>query len=145
VGAVRRYETSIDIGATPGEVWTVLSEIERWPEWTASISSVHRLDAGPLGVGGRARVKQPRLAPANFVVTTWDEGRGFDWVTTNPAVTAVGRHWIEPVAAGARVTLAVEFRGPLARIIAWLYGGLTTRYVRMEAEGLKRRAESTRR
>jgi hypothetical protein len=42
------------------------------------------------------------------------------------------------------VTLSVEFRGPLARIISWLYGGLTTRYIGIEAAGLKQRSEAQR-
>jgi hypothetical protein len=118
-----------------------MSDVERWHEWTASITRIERLDGGPLRVGSKARVKQPKLATALFDVTAWHPERGFDWVTHNPAVTAVGRHVIEPVANGARVTLSVEFSGPLASVIAWLYGGLTERYVKMEAEGLKRRAE----
>ena len=119
-----------------------MSDVERWHEWTPSITSVERLDSAPLAVGSRARVKQPKLAPATFVVTEWQPERGFDWVTRNPAVTAVGRHWIQPIASGVRVTLSVEFSGPLAGLIAWLYGGLTSRYVQMEAEGLKKRSEA---
>jgi hypothetical protein len=136
------FKTTIDISAPPAKVWAVMSDIERWHEWTASITSVTRTSAGPLGVGSTARVRQPRLATADFVVTTWTPGRGFDWVTKNPLVTAVGRHHIEPTPTGSRATLGVAFSGPLARVVAWLYGGLTDRYIRMEAEGLKRRSEA---
>ena len=139
---MKRFEASIEVNAPAALIWSVMSDIERWPEWTASITSIERTETGPLGVGSKARVKQPKLAAANFVVTTWQPERGFDWVTSNAAVTAVGRHWIAPAATGARVTLAVEFSGPLSGVIAWLYGGLTTRYVRMEAEGLKQRSEA---
>jgi carbon monoxide dehydrogenase subunit G len=138
---MRKFSTAIDISATPAEVWAVMCDIERWPEWTASVTSVARTSDGPLGVGSTARVKQPKLAPANFVITTWQPDAGFDWVTSNPLVSAIGRHGIERTAHGSRVTLAVEFSGPLAGLVAWLYGGLTKRYVRMEAEGLKLRSE----
>lgn len=137
---MRTFSTSIDIPAPPARVWEVMCDIERWPEWTASITSITRTSAGPLGVGSTATVKQPRLATAHFVVTNWQPGRGFDWMTKNAAVTAVGGHWIEPTALGSRVTLSVQFSGPLSGIIAWLYGGLTERYIRMEAEGLKSRS-----
>jgi hypothetical protein len=138
---MRRFATTVEIQATPSEIWPVMSDVERWSEWTASITSVVRTSPGPMAVGSTARVKQPRLATADFVVTDWQPGRGFDWVTKNAAVTALGRHWIAPAVTGSHVTLAVEFSGPLAWLIAVVYGGLTTRYVRMEAEGLKRRVE----
>lgn len=137
---MRRFETTVVIDAPPGTVWAVMSDVERWPEWTESITSVRRTSAGAMGVGSTAQVKQPKLATANFVVTQWEPGRGFDWVTRNPLVTAVGGHWIEPAPSGSRVTLSVEFSGPLAGLVAWLYGGLTERYIQMEAEGLKRRS-----
>ena len=140
---MRLFSTTIDINASPARVWAVMSDIERWHEWTATITSIERRDREPLGVGSKARVKQPKLAPANFVITSWHPDRGFDWVTKNPAVTAIGRHVIEPTATGARVTLSVEFSGPLHGLIAWLYGGLTSRYVRIEAEGLKQRSEQS--
>ena len=138
---MRRFETTIDIAAPSDVVWAVMRDVERWPEWTASVASVTRTSAGPLGLGGTARVKQPKLAPADFVVTKWEPGLGFEWVTKNPLVSAVGAHWITPTPGGCRVTLSVDFSGPLAGPIAWLYGRLTTRYVRMEAEGLKARSE----
>jgi uncharacterized membrane protein len=141
---MRKFSTSIDIDAAPAQVWGIMSDIERWPEWTASITSVTRTSDGPLGVGSTAHVKQPKLAAANFVITRWQPDGGFDWVTRNAMVSALGHHAIEPTAHGSRVTLWVEFSGPFAGLIAWLYGDLTRRYVQMEAEGLKRRSERVR-
>ena len=139
---MRRFATTIDIIAPPDVVWQVMSDVERWPEWTASVSSVTRTSGGPLRVGATARVRQPKLAPADFTVTRWEPHRGFDWMTKNPFVTAVGGHWIDRMANGSRVTLSVEFSGALAPLIGWVYGRLTTRYIEMEAAGLKRRSES---
>jgi uncharacterized membrane protein len=139
---VRTFETTIDIDASPARVWAVMSDIERWHEWTASIRSVERLDEGPIRIGSRARVKQPKLAASVFEVTTWNPDRGFDWVTRSPGLQGLGRHLITPHMSGSRVTLSVTFSGPLAGIVAFFFGGLTDRYIRMEAEGLKRRAEA---
>ena len=139
---MRRFDTTIDIQASPAVVWAVMSDVERWPEWTTSITRITRTSPGPFGLGSTARVKQPKLAAANFVVTRWEPDRGFDWLTKTAAVTALGGHWIEPTPIGSRVTLSVDFSGPLAGLITWLYGGLTARYLRMEAEGLKAHSEA---
>ena len=139
---MRTFETTIDIAAPPARVWAVMSDIERWHEWTASITRVERLDDGPIDVGSRARVKQPKLAGSVFEVTAVAPERGFDWVTKSPGLQGLGRHLIEPRGDGSRVTLAVTFSGPLAGLVAMFFGGLTDRYIRMEAEGLKRRTES---
>lgn len=137
---MRTLSETVDIQAPPARVWAVMTDVEKWPEWTASVTSVQKLDAGTFGAGSRVRVKQPKLAPAVMTVTVWDPERGFDWETKNAAVAALARHTIEPTDRGCRVTLSVTFSGPLAGLIALFYGGLTRRYIRMEAEGLRRRA-----
>lgn len=140
---MRTFTTIIDIAAPPARVWAIMADVERWADWTASITSVERLDEGPMGVGSRARVRQPKLSPAVFEVTEWNPDRGFVWAMAAPGIRGIGRHVIEPVGLGAsRVTLSVEFDGLLSGVMAWLYGGLTRRYIRLEAEGLKRRAEA---
>jgi len=55
------FTDSIDIQAPTEVVWAVWSDIERWPEWTASVARVERLDPGALAVGLRARIHQPKF------------------------------------------------------------------------------------
>ena len=135
------FALTVDIAAPPERVWNIVADVERWPEWTPSVTSVKRYDTGPLAIGSRARIHQPKLRPADWEVTVLEPGRGFDWVTRSPGLTAIGRHWIEPVPDGSRVTIAIELTGVLARPVAWLFRHLNAQYLQLEASGLKSRAE----
>src|SRR3712207_3430600 len=95
------------------QVWEVLREVERWPEWAPTVTSVRRLDDGSLAVGSRVRVEQPRIPPTVYVVTELEPGRSFTWVATGPGVRTTARHLLEDLGpGGTRVTLAVEQAGP---------------------------------
>lgn len=119
----------------------MLADVERWPEWTPSVSAVRRLDDGPFAVGSRALVMQPRLRPATLLVSAFDPPHSFTWGSTTPGIRFSGLHRVEAAPGGGRATLAVDFAGPLAWLVM-LYGGLVTRYVTLEAEGLRRRVEA---
>jgi len=136
-------QRSIDIDAPTSAVWAVISDVERWPEWTASVSSVRRSRTGPLTVGEQVVVSQPRLPTLTYTVTGVEDGRSFTWEAGNAVSRGVGEHVLTPrIAGGCTATLRVTQRGPAARLVGALLDGLSRRYVRMEAEGLKRRSES---
>jgi len=137
-----RYEHSVEIEATADTVLAVWTDVERWPEWTASMTSIHRLDSGPLGVGSRARVKQPKLPATVWTVTELEPGRAFVWVASSPGVRTEAAHRVAPSGTGVTATVVLDQRGPLATVVAWFAGRLTRRYLEMEAAGLKRRAET---
>jgi uncharacterized protein YndB with AHSA1/START domain len=138
-----QFEVSVEIAAAPDVVWAAWADVERWPEWTASISEIRRLDSGPFGVGSRARIKQPRLPAVVWEVTEADPGRSFVWVTRAPGAVTEAAHRLTPNGDG-RVTAALSVRqsGPLGTVFGRLTAGLTRRYLRMEADGIKRRCET---
>jgi uncharacterized membrane protein len=139
------FETSVDIAARLEDVWMVLVDVERWPEWTASVSGVELLDGGSLAVGTRARVRQPRLPATVWEVTDVEPGHAFTWKAVAPGVTTVGDHRLIPEGpASTRAVLGIGRSGPLAPLVDLVFRGLTARYVRMEAEGLKSRCEAGR-
>lgn len=134
-------EVALDIEAPADVVWRVLANVERWPEWTASMRSVELLDPGPLRLGSRVRVRQPRLPVAVWEVTELEPGTAFAWTSKVPGLTSYGIHRVAPRGDGAStVTLGIEWRGVAAPLVRLLWGGMTKRYVRMEAEGLRTRS-----
>ena len=136
-------ETSVVIDATAAEVWSVLVDVDRWPAWTETVSELERLDTGPLGLGSRVRLKQPRLKAMVWHVTEIEAGTSFSWRSSGGGVTTTGGHRLR---AGdnetTNVTLSIDQLGPLAPILGLFTARLTRRYLEMEAHGLKRRCET---
>jgi uncharacterized protein YndB with AHSA1/START domain len=137
-----RYEHTVDITAPAHTVWTLWTDVERWPEWTASMRSVRRLDSGPLQVGSKARVSQPRLPTVVWEVTELEPDVSFVWVARGPGAFTEAAHRLAETPTGVRATLVLDQRGPLGTVLGRLTGGLTRRYLTMEADGLKQRAEA---
>lgn len=138
-----QFSFAVDIQASPDRVWAVMSDIERWPEWTPTVASIQRVDPGPLAVGSRARIRQPKLPPAEWQVTELDEGRNFTWVTRRPGVRMTARHWVEADGGGSRATLSLQYAGLLGPLVARLTRGLNERYLALEARGLRERSEGS--
>lgn len=136
-----RYEVRVDIDSPPSRVWAVLTDVERWPEWTTTMTRVQRLNGGAFDVGSTARVEQPRLPTVVWQVVDCLPGRSFTWSAGAAGVTTDAAHEIEPRGDGCTVRLAIHQRGPLAPVAGLLLGGLTRRYVDTEAASLKRRCE----
>ena len=138
-----RFEKSIDIDAPPQRVWAVVSALEAWPQRIETVDSVELLTPAPITSGNRVRVKQPKLPEATWDITVWDAPSYFEWTQNTGVTTNVAGHRVEALGEGrARLTLTLDMRGFLAPIIGLFYKGLTNRYMNVEAEGMKRAAES---
>ena len=87
-----RFDHSSTIQAAPERVWEVFSNVERWPDWTPTVDSVERLDAGRIHVGARTRIRQPKLPVAVWEVTELKEGEYFEWVSKAPGIKTTGGH-----------------------------------------------------
>jgi uncharacterized membrane protein len=133
---------SVIIDAPPEKVFGVLCDVERWPEWTSTMTSVQRRERGPFALGSSAHVRQPRLRPAVWQVTALEEGRNFTWTTRSPGLRMTAGHLVEPMGAGSSVVLTFELSGFIAPLVSRLYGGMIERYITTESQGLKQRSES---
>ena len=107
-----QFSITPEVDAPPEVVFAVLSEVERWPEWTPTVTALEP------GRGFRIFSRSPG-APVE--ANHWAEPTG------------AGHR--------SRVTLSVTFDGFLGRVIGWMMRGLNERYLAQEAAGLKRRSE----
>jgi uncharacterized membrane protein len=138
---MRTFSINVEIQAPTERVWAVMSDVERWHEWTASVKSIRRLDKGPLQIGSRAWIRQPKLPPALWKVSELETGRSFTWVSGSPGIRVAGKHSVESIANGSRATLSVHFSGIFGGVFATLLRRLNEQYLAWEAAGLKRRSE----
>ncbi|WP_368073874.1 SRPBCC family protein [Blastococcus mobilis] len=83
---------TVDISAAPEVVWAVISDVESWPEWTASVTSVRRLSSARLQVGSRVRLQQPRLPATVWTVADLVAGEQFTWTADSPGVRTRAFH-----------------------------------------------------
>jgi hypothetical protein len=134
-----RFSITVEIPAPRALVWTVMADVERWPEWAASISRLKRLSPGAFQVGSRVRIHQPGLPPAFWRVTELTPDAGFTWVSRAPGVRVTGCHTVESIGSGSRVTLSIGYEGWLGPLLARWTGDLNDRYLELEANGLKAR------
>jgi hypothetical protein len=124
-------------------VWDVLSALEAWPQRIQTVDTVELLTPAPIGTGSRVRLKQPKLPAGTWDITVWDAPSYFEWTQRTGGTASVAGHRVEGLGEGrARLTLTLEMRGFLIPIIALFYRKLTTDYMDLEAEGMKRAAES---
>jgi hypothetical protein len=136
------YETTVQVSTDPATLWKTLVDVGAWPTWTASMDKVERLDGGELRVGSTARVKQPGLPTSTWRVTELQPGTSFTWESSSPGLTTRGGHDIASDGAATILTLTLAQHGPLAGLVGLVTGRRARRYVDMEAEGLRRAAES---
>jgi hypothetical protein len=136
-----RFDDEIIIDAGIADVWTVYSDVERWPEWTPSVRKSEYTDGRDLVEGARVRIDQPKLPTAEWEVTTIEPGRSWTWVAKGPGIRSVATHTLEPVGPATRVHQSIDQQGPIGAIFGRVYARLTREYLRMEASGLKQRCE----
>lgn len=136
-----RFEQKVTIQAPADRVWQIYSDAARWPEWNPTIDSLEVLGDGPLRVGLRARIRQPKLPAAVWEVTELVDGEYFEWVATGPGIRTTGGHRVRSTPEGTVATATVIQEGPLGRLFGRLTGKLTRRYLELEAESLKKVSE----
>jgi len=135
-------EDSIEIDAPAQLVWEVFSDVERWPEWTASVTSLVGRDGANIAVGKRFAIKQPGMSKLVWKVTEIDPGLSWTWVQRSPGVRVSARHDVIAQSDGRTlVRQQLDQRGVLGALVGRLMVKKTKRFLELEAQGLKARSE----
>jgi uncharacterized protein YndB with AHSA1/START domain len=135
-------ESSITIDAPAALVWDVFTDVERWPEWTASVERIVALDGAGIEVGKSFEIKQPRFPKLVWEITEVEPGVAWTWRQRSLGSRTFATH--EVVAEAPDCTLVrqrIDQRGPLGVLVGVLVRRLTRRYLDLEAHGLKGRSE----
>ncbi|MBS0264157.1 MAG: SRPBCC family protein [Planctomycetes bacterium] len=136
------FETALEIHAAPQVVWDVLSRVTHWPDWTPTVTAVEALTGPELRTGAQFLIRQPRLRPAVWTVSSVTPGTEFTWQMSVPGVHASASHVVTDTGRGmSQLKLQVVMTGMLAPLLWWLVGRLTRQYVVTEAESLKKYVE----
>jgi hypothetical protein len=89
------------------------------------------------------RLRQPKLPEGTWEITVWDEPAYFEYRQKSGGVTIVAGHRVEALEDGrSRLTLTIDMRGLLVPVVGRLYRDLTNRYMSIEAQSMRRAAES---
>ena|SRR5215471_14524170 len=136
----RAERASVTIDAPIDVVWTVFTDVERWPTWASSFTSVELID-GPMRLGTKARIRQPQLPALVWEVTKWEPGRSWTWTTTSPGARTDASHALTRSGEGTVAEQSIVWSGLLGPVAAFLCRSVTRRYLAIEAAGLKRQSE----
>jgi len=136
-------EHRLDINAAPDRVYSIISDVEKWPEITKSVNSVQLLTPGPLAVGSEARISQPKFGTRVWRVTAVEPGKSFTWETSGGGARMVATHAVTPRDGGSTLALIMDSTGLAVTLFGWMMVGTGRRFMEMEAAGVKRRAEAS--
>ena len=117
-----RDEVSAVVAAPPEDVYALVADVTRAPEFSPEVTSTRWLDGatGPA-VGGRFEAVNTAASGKSWrnrpVVTVADPGREFAFSRTEAfAGTLVWRYRFEPVDGGTRVVESYEVERPVSRL-----------------------------
>lgn len=137
----KMYGTRIVIDRSRDEVWKVLSALEKWPQWTPTMTSVRHMSGS--GVGAVYEVRQPGLPKSHLTITDWNEGQSFTWVAREKPSSTVADHVLTTIDENhTEATLTISMSGPMVALVWMLWGRKIRRFVDTEAASLKSRVES---
>lgn len=113
------FSVSRRVTASAEDVWALLTDTTRWPDWgpsitavepaTAGITAASGSPAGRLPLGSRGTVRTVLGVKLPYTVTALEPGRFWAWSVAG--IPATG-HCVVPQDGGCRVTFTVPWWAP---------------------------------
>jgi hypothetical protein len=130
-------EASAHCATAANSVWAVLSDVESWPSWTATMVRIELEDR--FAVGGRVLVVQPATRPVVWTIDEIVPGASFRWRSRGPGFRMTADYALAPDTAGTEVSLSVAVGGPMAWAVGLIAGRTMRRHLREQAGALAAR------
>jgi carbon monoxide dehydrogenase subunit G len=114
-----KFSSSIVVNAPPDRVFSLVDNLEEWPQWIPSILRIEKLSDGPLKEGSRIRVtaKSGITVRLLMTITEFVPGRRGVMEGRVLGVRMVRYYTFEPVEGGTRLTAGGEVSGILACLV----------------------------
>jgi len=138
-----RIESVLNIDAPVERIWGLTLDVESWPEHTPTMTSVERLDQGPMAVGSAVRIKQPAQRERVWTVSELEPSSRFAWSARFMGTTMTATHALVPSVSGTTQTLSVDIDGRFSRLVGALIGRPIAKALATENLGFKTAAEGT--
>ncbi len=129
------------INARPQDIFNVLMNVERWNQWTKSITKISILDSRQLAPGVKIKVLQPKLPPTIWTIKEIITDKLLTWEKRYLGFSMLSEHSISIQNNEITVTIRITYIGPLAALFYKLTHALTDNYMTLEIKGLRRECE----
>ena len=99
------------VAASPEAVFTVMHDVNHFPEVLASVVRAEKITPGPVGLGTRfleTRRINGREASAEIEVTAFEPSRRYSATSSQEGITATYHYTLTPEKNGTRVNLQAE-------------------------------------
>lgn len=87
-------QRSFEVGVSQASAWTLLSMVERWPEWAPHIKQA-RLIGGELGPTSSGNFSFQPVGSGSFEMTSWEPPTQWTWVGKVLGLTIEYQHTFE--------------------------------------------------
>jgi uncharacterized membrane protein len=138
-----RFTRTIHIDAPAPDIWAAIVDVETWPQWASQFKRMDRLDAGPLALNSRVRVRPKGQLASVWQVTEYEDGRSFTWASNLvPGLRVTGGHLITSDGAGTSAEFWLDASGLLGTLLGpVLRRVIFSRNTRRATTGLKAHME----